>query len=261
MFIGKMGPEPIPARVYALYKIVKNAGEIKKDEIRKKMEHKISDGGTSYFPMIYNTAVELDIIKNDDSGMTKITHNFDSINDFKKYVCLLLEKNFNDSHFYKTTRAIISMNKEVLDEKLTNNNFINKIQNLTKENIDENEMRGWRFWAKFLGFGYEHDMYFLPNAYIFLRTILPECELEKGVEMPIDIFINKVEKYGKILFEENKKELSLCLSAALRELHENKEIKLVYQNDQGKGVTLYPSNRYFSQPVTSIVYKGVTINE
>lgn len=260
MFTGNMKTEPIPARVYALYKIVKNAGEIKKSDIQKKMEPDISTGGTSYFSIIFSAATELNIIKTEENGMIKVIQDFDSIDDFKKFVCLSLEK-YKDSHFYKVTKAIILMNKDVLDEKLTNNNFINKIQKETKENIDQTEMLGWRFWAKFLGFGYEHDMYFLPNAYVFLKTILTECGLEKNVEIPIEKFINKLEKYGKILFEEDKKEFTLCLSAALRQLHENKEIELKYQNDQGKGVTLYPSNQYFSQPVTSIIYKGVSINE
>ena len=62
MFVGNMVTEPIPARVYALYRIVLSKKNILKTELQGLMEPKeIYGGSTSYFSIILNTALEFSL--------------------------------------------------------------------------------------------------------------------------------------------------------------------------------------------------------
>lgn len=51
---------------------------------------------------------------------------------------------------------------------------------LTGEQIDAMEMRAWRFWVTYLGFGYLQDMFFIPNANVFIEDILHHLNLPQG---------------------------------------------------------------------------------
>ena len=62
----------------------------------------------------------------------------------------------SDSLFYKVTQGYLDMGTEVLDH-----NSVSKMSDVMGRNIGEkvieDDMRAWRFWMAFLGFGYMHD--------------------------------------------------------------------------------------------------------
>ena len=67
MFIGNMVTEAIPARVYALYKIVESKKIIDRSELQALMEPSDIYEGTSYFLSILKAATELKLVENRDN--------------------------------------------------------------------------------------------------------------------------------------------------------------------------------------------------
>ena len=63
MFTGKMVTEAIPARVFALYKIVTSKKNISRLALQGLMEPKEIYEGTSYFSTILKTAIELKLVE------------------------------------------------------------------------------------------------------------------------------------------------------------------------------------------------------
>lgn len=96
------------------------------------------------------------------------------------------------------------MGAEVLDH-----NSVSKMSDLIGRNIGEkvieDDMRAWRFWMAFLGFGYMHDSQagaagiLLPNTAVFLRDIIESLKLKKKLEYRIDEFVDLVMPYARIV--------------------------------------------------------------
>lgn len=152
------------------------------------------------------------------------------------------------------------MNEKIFKYKsIADSEMLNYLSNQTGETIKAPMIRGWRFWAQFLGFGVMNDMAFLPNAYVYVKDVAVLMGLEKKKEYPISDFMTRFMQYGQILLPQatSNRNLNIAMSSALRELHDNGEIELKYGSDQEMKWFLYPSKELFDQPVSSIVFKGV----
>ncbi len=120
MFRGNMVTEPIPARVYALFKIVEKHSGISRTELMNLMEpadlNKKADGTqtTSYFGPTLACARELNLVDSQDNAITAQVEKgrIKTIQDMKKHAILMLN-NFKDEQFYKTTNAVLNMNEDV----------------------------------------------------------------------------------------------------------------------------------------------------
>jgi len=260
MFTGNMVTEAIPARVFALYKIVTSKKDIARSELQGLMEPEGIYEGNSYFSTILKTATELKIVDLQDNYVVPIVpKQLKTIEDFRRYTISKLSS-FEDSQFYKCTNTIVNMNERVYKYNLiSDSEILNYISEKIGQQITAPMVRGWRFWAQFLGFGYMFNRAFLPNAYVFTKNVISLMNLGKMEEYFIDDFMVRFNQYGKIITEnlQTEKNFNIALSSALRELHDNGEITLKYDNDQGSKWILYPSNELFNAPVASIVYKGV----
>ena len=93
MFIGNMVTEAIPARVFALYKIVDSKKDISRSELQGFMEPKGIYEGTSYFSSIFKAAEELKIIENKDNviSIPKDRERLKTIEDFRLYLNSFLQ--------------------------------------------------------------------------------------------------------------------------------------------------------------------------
>ena len=234
MFTGKMVTEAIPARVFALYKIVTSKKNISRLALQGLMEPKEIYEGTSYFSTILKTAIELKLVD--------------------------VQDNYEEEQFYKCTNAIVNLDEKIYKYRsISDNEMLNYLSQKSNQQITAPMARGWRFWAQFLGFGYMNGFVFLPNAYIFVKDVIKLMELEKKKEYQIDDFMTRFNQYGKILSSnsKNEKNLNIALSSALRQLHENGEISLKYVSDKGSKWILYPSKESFNDPIGAIIYKGV----
>ena len=264
MFTGNMVTEATPARVFALYRIVVSKKNITRSELQGLMEPSGIYVGSSYFSTILNAATELKIVSivNNCLVPTISKENLRTIEDFRKYVISKL-CSFEDSQFYRCTNTIVNMNEKVYDHRyksISDLEMLNYISSGSSNlQLNATMLRGWRFWAQFLGFGYMFNMTFLPNAYIFTKNVVFLMNLKKEAEYAIDDFMVRFNQYGKIITDniQPEKKINIALSSALRELHDNGEITLKYKSDQESKWILYPSNELFNDHVASIVYKGV----
>ena len=268
MFRGNMVTEPIPARVYALFKIVEKHNGINRTDLMNLMEpadlNKKTDGtqATSYFGPTLMCARELNLVDSQDNAITIQVEKgrIKTIYDLKKYVILMLNS-FKDEQFYKTSNVVLNMNENVFKMGgMSDTTMTDYLSSKTGETINNVRMNGWRFWAEFLGLGYVPSAsVFIPNAYRFVKVILAESDLEKNKEYLIEDFISIINKYGSILTDnsDNYRTLNMAFSNALRELHDQREIELLSQNDRPVSYQLYPSKLFGPSSVTAVVYKGV----
>lgn len=260
MFTGNMVTEAIPARVFALYKIASSKKNITRSELQQLMEPSEIYEGSSYFSAILKAATEIKLVERQDNIIVPIVdkNKMESISDMRLYVISQLES-FRDSQFYRYTNIIVNMNEQVYESKIPGQKMLSLISERMNEQITAPMARGWRFWAQFLGFGQVNDMSFLPNAYVFVKDVLKLLNLEKNKEYPIDEFMNLFNRYGRILSSNLKtdKNMNIALSSALRELHDNQEIELIYHSDALHRWELYPSKEFFNEQVASIRFIGV----
>lgn len=261
MFTGKMVTEAIPARVYALYKIVTSKKNISRTELQVLMEPSGIYEGSSYFSTILKTATELKLVDVQDNYVSALVSKdqIKTIEDLRLFIISKLD-NYADEQFYKCTNAIVNLDEKIYKySSISDSEMLNYLSEKSGQQITAPMARGWRFWAQFLGFGYMNGFVFLPNAYIFVKDVIKLMNLEKKKEYQMEEFMTKFNQYGRILSraETSEKNLNIALSSALRELHENGEITLKYISDQGNKWILYPSKELFNEPVTAIIYKGV----
>ena len=260
MFIGNMVTEAIPARVFALYKIVESKKDIFRSELRGFMEPKEIYEGTSYFSAIMKAAEELQLVENKDNvvSLSDEVERLKTIEDFRRYVISILP-DLSDGQFWKCTNIIVNMNEKIYEYNAISDNMLKYISKQLGETIKAPMIRGWRFWSQFLGFGLMNDMVFLPNAYVYVKDVLRLMNLEKKQEYSMSDFMARFMQYGRIMLpaSTSEKNLNIAMSSALRELHDNGEIVLKFGSDQEMKWILYPSKELFNQLVSSVVYKGV----
>ena len=261
MFIGNMVTEAIPARVFALYKIVESKKSISRNELQGLMEPKDIYEGTSYFSAIIKAAEELKIIENHDNmiSLPEGKEKLKTIDDFRRYVISILQ-DLSDGQFWKCTNVIVNMNEKIYEySAISDSVMLNYLSKTLGETIKAPMIRGCRFWSQFLGFGMMNDMTFLPNAYVYVKNVLCMMDLERKQEYSMSDFMGRFMQYGKIILPPSAadKNLNIAMSSALRQLHDNGEIVLKFGSDQEIKWILYPSKELFNQPVSSVVYKGV----
>lgn len=261
MFIGNMVTEAIPARVFALYKIVESKKGISRSELRGLMEPKEIYEGTSYFSAIMKAAEELKLVENRDNVVSLLDdiERLKTIEDFRRYVISILP-DLSDGQFWKCTNVIVNMNEKIYEYRaISDSDMLKYVSEKLEQTVNAPMIRGWRFWSQFLGFGLMNDMVFLPNAYVYVKDVLRLMNLEKKQEYIMSDFMARFMQYGRIMLSSStsEKNLNIAMSSALRELHDNGEIVLKSGSDQEMKWILYPSKELFNQPVSSVVYKGV----
>ncbi len=261
MFTGNMVTEAIPARVFALYKIANSKKDITRSELQALMEPPEIYEGTSYFSAILKAATELKLVEVQDNTIVPLVSNdqMKTIDDMRLHTISKLES-FSDGQFYRYTNAIVNMNERVYKHSsISDSQMLSYMSDRVGEQITPPMARGWRFWGQYLGFGHVNGMAFLPNAYVFVKDVLKLLKLEKNKEYPIDEFMMAFDQYGKILSSnlEPDRNMNIALSSALRELHDNNEIELIYHSDAMSRWFLYPSEELFNEQVAAICFKGV----
>ena len=260
MFTGKMKTESTPERVYALYSIVRGQKSINRIELKKLIEPEELSKKTPYFSETKNCAKELGLImENDDvielSNKGKM---LSSMADLRLYV---IEK-MNDlgtSTFYRVTNALVNLNEEAYKVELSKPEMIQMIKEVIGGNVDNMEMNAWRLWIPFMQIGYIHRNTFIPNAYGFIKTLLPVLSMEKGKEYSFEEFMRVFNQHGGAILTENYKKgnLNMAMSNGLRMLDENDEIDLLEDNDRIASHTLFPMAFQKKKNITGFVYKGV----
>ena len=264
MFDSNMRTEAIPERVYSLCQILKN-GKMEEKELRSLVEPKKES--TSYFGMVRDAAKQLSLINYDEDSkqLELVVDEGDvaSFSDFRRYVNRNIEK-LSSGQFYKTVQ-IYMYNSDNLFKIEKDLQSVSKLVGVINEydatvNLNEENMRAWRFWGTFLGFGYLHDMFFLTNASTFLKDIIRNSSVEKGKAYTIDEFITMLHPSISICLsqeDENSRRMNLALSNAFRTLNDLGVIELKTVNDRSDEWNMTNMNLHpFSSIITDVVYQG-----
>ena len=245
MFKEKMVTEAIPERVFALCKLVEKQAA-SSGELRQKMEPKYLDNGSVYFHSYKNAAEELGLITISDDYISlavdpEVIKNTDSM---RQYINTRLES-LKEGQFYLVTRAFFEKGSEILHGEKNTALLGPAFTELTGVQVDAMAMRGWRFWATFLGFGYLQDMFVIPNACIFLKDIINSSNLEKNKMYSISEFIDAITPMCNIIVPNTvKRSFSYGVSNGLRSLHETGFLRMEHIHDQEDMWTLYPLKAY-----------------
>ena len=144
--------------------------------------------------------------------------------------------------------------KSVSDAKL-----IKDMCEKNQKRVLEDDMRAWRFWASFLGFGYLHEMLILPNMYQYLADVLEIVEIKKDTTYLFEEFIEMIYPYCEVALESGLEDhkLNFAISNGLRALHDFGIIKLEHKLDGGSSWFLYTSHLHeIKSTVTHVTVRG-----
>lgn len=243
MFTGKMVTPATPERVYTLCKIIEKGAKSVSD-VREKMEPTFLTGESQVYFTDYRTAAEeLGLITNSDQLLTlAVDHAYIvSTAAMRQYANTKL-RNFPDGHFYRVTQAYFELDSAVLSGEKSLADLGPQMSEMTGEQIDAMEMRAWRFWVTYLGFGYLQDMFFIPNANVFIGDIVHHLNLPQGTTYSFSEFVNLLFPYAQIILGSSMatRQLNFGTSNALRTLHDQGVIKLEHILDSKDIWNLYP---------------------
>lgn len=242
MFQNKMVTEATPERVFELCKLVEKCPMLA-THLREKMEPAYLQNGSVYFPYYRTAAEELKLITINDNTISlavdpSIIANMSTM---RRYVNSVLSS-FEDGHFYLVTHEYYAMSNRALKTDKNLGNLAPLMSRNIGQSVDAVEMRAWRFWVSYLGFGYLHGKFFIPNAKEFLWDAMHNAGMEKNKSYSIGEFVEQVRRFCGIIFDANlsKRELNYGVSNGLRALHDAGHIRLEHIHDQADNWTLYP---------------------
>lgn len=244
MFKNGIGAYATPIRVFHLCNFISNTTDTYS---RKKLKEELfpSNDEERMFAQPVQLAVEIGLIEDDGSNLrasslAKESKILTSMNNFRKY-CNSIAFSNNDDLLYKVSSVMLKLYDSpdtvpFLRENFTiAPKFIEYISNhINMVNVPDN-MRGWRFWASFLGLGLVHNdkgFSFLPNMYMNLLDSIENTKLADGIYTIAD-FIERLSPYISEALPDNPNDHHLCLglSNGLRSLHDNGHITLSHELD------------------------------
>lgn len=247
MFGNRMQTSAIPERVYALCREVVSK-PMNETELKNLLEPQNLGGKTPYFGIVRTAAEQLQLISTKENMISLAVEKdvVKSMDNMRRYINMHLE-NLSEGLFYKVTQRYLDMGIEVLAH-----NSVSKMSDFMGRSIGvkviEEDMRAWRFWMAFLGFGYMHDSQagaagiLLPNVATFLKDIVDSLGFKKKTELRIDEFVAKIIPYANIALHnaEETKTFNYAFSNAVRMLHDLGYIKAEHRLDAQEIWFLYP---------------------
>lgn len=257
MFREKMVTPAIPERVFTLCKIVEKRA-ISSSDLKAKMEPDYLKQVSSYFSDYRTAAEELKLITMSDNIISLAVDSsvIKTTASMRKYINSILSE-FQNGQFYQVTKAYFEMDSNVLNGEKSLVDLAPIMSKQLNRPVDAMAMRAWRFWVSYLGFGYLHDMFFIPNAAEFLKDIIAMAELEKGRRYSFGDFMTQIRPYSEIIINQDpaNRLLNYGVSNGLRTLHDTEFIKLEHILDQEDIWNLYPLKEHqISGTVTNITF-------
>ena len=255
MFRGKMTTPAIPERVYTLCKIVEK-GPITTSDLRERMEPSFLNNSSVYYSDYRAAAEELKLITISDNVVSLAVESKEikTIEAMRSYVNSMLEE-FRNGQFYKVTKAYFDMENKVLAGEKNIAQWGPVFQDQFSITVDAMALRAWRFWVSFLGFGYMQEMFFIPNADVFLKDLILRSGLEKHKQYSMGEFVKALCPQGNIVLQQTQleKRLSFGVSNGLRTLHDTGYLKMEHVLDFEDIWSLYPMKAHnISETVTHI---------
>lgn len=240
MFKNNMTPNSLPERVFQVGTYLsKNAASL--SDIRKYFT--LDEGKSDAVSDTLTAARELDLLteSGNNYALNVSPEVFKSMDSFRLYCNSKVFADHNDL-FYRVTQVMLNLYESKEGRSYTGISFTSsKFENymrdrvLSMNNISQN-MRGWRFWASFLGLGVitkpnKDAFVFMPNMYVNLKDAITNSNIPSGT-YTIREFLSYVEPYCSVAFPENgNMQLNLAMSNGLRCLNDLKDAIVTSEND------------------------------
>jgi len=240
MFKNNMTPNSLPERVFqvGIY-LSKSAASI--TDLRKTFT--LEDGKSEVISETLTAARELNLLVETGSNysLNVSPDVFKSIDSFRMYCNSIVFSNPSDL-FYKVTQVMLNLYETKEGRGYTNTSFTStKFEGYMRErvlsmnNISQN-MRGWRFWASFLGLGVitkinKDTFVFMPNMYINLKDAISNSHIPSGI-YTIREFLEYIEPFcSEALPDPGSMTFNMGMSNGLRCLNDFNDAIVTSEND------------------------------
>lgn len=249
-----MRPGPTPERVLAVCRLV-SQGSYSNQEIYKKCAlDKNADTNDEAIRSSIDSAEELGFIKKTKDRYELLIDEkyLESAQSFRRLVSSVAFKNKKGT-FFKLTEWFINNSDEVLK--------INRFDDLAAiaaksgvPSITENDVLGWRFWMRYLGFAYQYNKTLIPNMKTRIEDVL--SDVPKDTKMTCTQFVGWIkENMPEAASACSDASLPLAVSNGLRVLNNEGIIELISTRDAVR-TSLYPLNGVELNDFSEIVVRG-----
>lgn len=249
-----MRPGPTPERVLAVCRLV-SQGSYTNQEIYKKcaLDEKAGLNDEAIRSSI-DSAEELEFIKKikDRYELVVEEKHLESALSFRRLVSSVAFKN-KKSTFFKLTEWFIKNSDEVLK--------INRFDDLAATaaktgvpSVTENDVLGWRFWMRYLGFAYQYNKTLIPNMKTRIEDAL--LDVPKDTKMTCTQFVNWIkENIPEAATSCTEALLPLAVSNGLRVLNSEGYVELISTRDAVR-TSLYPLDGDVPNDFSEILIRG-----
>lgn len=233
----RMRPGPTPERVLAVCRLVDQGRGSYTSQDLFRLCTLDDDANTNYESIrsSIDAAEELGFIgKSDDKqyGLNTERKNIESATAFRKAVTSVAFRN-RDSTFFKLTSWFISHS----DDVFLLNRFSDFAATVAKSEdgmpyITENDVLGWRFWIRWLGFAYIFNKTLIPNMKTRLEDAFELGNIPQKTKITCTQFVSWLKtNLPEAATSCTETSLPLAISNGLRVLHIEKKIELISTMD------------------------------
>ena len=249
-----MRPGPTPERVLAVCRLISRGSYTNQDIYKKCALNEDVDLNDEAIRSSIDSAEELGFIKKDKDKYVLVIDqkHLDSAQAFRRLVSSVAFKN-KKTTFFKLTEWYIKNSDEVLK--------INRFDDLAATaaktgvpSVTENDILGWRFWMRYLGFAYQYNKTLIPNMKTRIEDAL--SDLPKDTKMTCIQFVGWIkENLPEAASACTEASLPLAVSNGLRLLDNEGMIEFVSTRDAVR-TSLYPLNGVNINDFSEIVVRG-----
>ena len=235
-----MRPGPTPERVLAICRLVNQGSYTTQDLYKLCTLNEQVEMNDEAIRSSIDAAEELGFIEESgDKYVLKIDEQYlESAQTYRKLVSSVVFKN-EKSTFFKLTEWFILHTDDILK--------INKFDDFAATaakngvpSITENDILGWRFWMRYLGFAYQYNKTLIPNMKTRLEDALES--VPQNTKMTCTQFVSWLkENLPEAAAACSDAGLPLAISNGLRILNNEKKIELISTRDAIR-TSLYPLN-------------------
>ena len=235
MFRQKMVTPAIPERVYVLCRTVRASSNryLSEKDLKDRMEPAFLGNNSSYFRDYLTAAEELHLVQITDGAVSLAVESsvIDSISTMRRY-CNGVLSEFKGGQFFEVTKTYFDMGDSVLNGPNNVAEWSDRFKDASRLTVNAMELRARRFWFTFLGFGYLHDMFLIPNAGVFIKDAIDLAGIKKRHPYSFGEFVELIMPYSEIVMDSDANMLNFGVSNGLRTLHDNGMITLEHILDQ-----------------------------
>lgn len=250
-----MRPGPTPERVLAVCRLISQGSYTNQDIYKECALNEDADLNDEAIRSSIDSAEELGFIRKSKDRYELVidVKYLDTAQEFRRLVSSVVFKN-KKTTFFRLTEWFIN-NSDVVLKINRFDDFAATAAKSGVPSVTENDVLGWRFWMRFLGFAYQYNKTLIPNMKTRIEDAL--INLPKDTKMTCTQFVGWIkENLPEAATACTETSLPLAVSNGLRVLNDVGVIELVSTPDAVK-TSLYQLNGVKLKDFSAIIVKGV----